>query len=396
VGRVLLVVATLVALMGIYWEATLLLGPGKSVAVLPGASASKGTAKASATAQHGGQALLPTPRPHPLPSYHPGPTPTPVPLATATPRPTATPVPTPAPTPRPTPTPTSVPAPTPTPTLRPTPTPTPVPTPTPTPVPPTPTPAATRLTFSTGNNLGWLALPPAQLPWNSINVLMEFSVMTSPNRDGTIDLASSNHGLTPQSLTADITAAHQRGKKALIVIGGSDDQNWDGACSSANRGKFATNAAALVQTYGSDGLDLDIEQDFGYPNYVDLTACVAGIRASLKPGAILSNDSDLTWQAFMTSHYARYFDFINLMSMWQTVSQLPTMVASYTSLGIPASKLLIGLGTDASDSPRQADLTAAACNAKAQYVLDNALGGLMNWFITNSTPCTDAVATHLR
>jgi chitinase len=229
-----------------------------------------------------------------------------------------------------------------------------------------------------------------------MTVLIDFAVQTSANRDGTIDTAV--QGLTPQQMQADVAAAHQRGKKALVSIGGIADQNWDAACNSANRAKFAANLLNLVKTYGYDGVDLDIEQDFGYPNYTDMTACVSGISRALKgysASQIVSNDTDPTWMAYMTSHIAPYVDYLQFMSYWQPVSQMPSLVANYTSLGIPASKLVIGLGTDPGD-PSMTDHTAAACSAKVQFALNGGEAGVMNWFVTNATPCTDAIAAHVR
>lgn len=251
------------------------------------------------------------------------------------------------------------------------------------------------MAFSSGFNIAYLNVPTAQFPWSSMTVLIDFVVQTSSRRDGTLDTAV--QGLTPQQMQADVIAAHQRGKKALISIGGIADQNWDAACNAANRAKFAANIVTLVRTYGYDGVDLDIEQDFGYPNYPDLTPCVSGIRTALKAysaSQMLTNDTDATWMAYMTSHIAPFVDYLQFMTYWQPVSQMPSLVANYTRLGIPASKLVIGLGTDPADAT-MTDHTAAACGAKAQFAVNGGEAGVMNWYVTKSTPCTDAIAAYV-
>jgi chitinase len=251
------------------------------------------------------------------------------------------------------------------------------------------------MAFSSGFDISYLNTPPSSLPWNSITALIDFAVI--PNSDGTVN-TTAPAGTTPQEMAADIAAAHQRGKKAMIAIGAAGVSTWSGACTSANRAKFAANIVSLVRQFGYDGVDLDIEQDWGYPNYTDLTACVQVIHNALKAysaNQILTNDTDPTWMAYMTSHIAPYVDYLQFMSYWQPVSQMPSLVANYTSLGIPASKLVIGLGTDPSD-PTMTDHTAAACTAKTQFAVNGGEAGVMNWFVTNSTPCTDAIAAHVR
>jgi Glycosyl hydrolases family 18 len=252
---------------------------------------------------------------------------------------------------------------------------------------------------------GWETdISVANIPWGSITDGILFSDTT--NADGTLN--TTNHSMSPSLKRAFVSAAHAHGRLALLSIGGSDDRNWSSACSSANRATLAQSIVAELKTYGFDGIDLDIEQDFGNPTYMDLMACVGGIRTALnatttslgeKP--VLTEDSDPSWEMFQTSHTYQYLDYILLMSYGSkcdtnSCSQVATDISNYTGYGIPKSMLVEGIGLD----PGMPDATDPAdCTAKAQYATDNNLGGLMIWSIQDDaannggrTPCLDNLA----
>lgn len=225
--------------------------------------------------------------------------------------------------------------------------------------------------------------PLDALPWGTFTELMDFSLVTSPNRDGTLEWT---HGMTPARSTEIVTACHDHGVKCILSIGGSDDQNWDAACSPANRTTFINNIVATVQQYGYDGVDLDVEQDFGFPDHADYIATVAQLRTALNQlpsHPLLTVASDPSWQAYMTAPVAPYVDQINLMSYNDTVSNAANDLSAYTSRGVPASKLALGVGMDPgmSDANNPAD-----AGAKAAYVVNNGYGGVMEWLMTDEAP----------
>jgi hypothetical protein len=186
--------------------------------------------------------------------------------------------------------------------------------------------ASTTVGWSSGFYPGWdqNGYPPSSLPWNSLTHLIQFSVMTSPNRNGSIDTTA--HGLSPQLMQAAVAETHSRNKKILISIGGAEDNNWDAACNPTNRSTFITNIVSLVQQYGYDGIDLDIEQDWQSPAHTDYIACVAGIRNAfnnLSPRPVISEDGDPNWQAYMLVQVWQYLDQINIMSYWADEDAIP-------------------------------------------------------------------------
>ena len=204
-------------------------------------------------------------------------------------------------------------------------------------------------------------------------------------------------------MAADVAAAHQHGKKALLSVGGAGVTTWEGACTSTYRAAFANNLVALMKQYGYDGLDLDIEDDPANlpgwsPTYTDLTACVSGIRSATKaynPNSILTNDTDNTWQWDEAPYIAPYVDYVQFMSYWQTASTVATEIPNFTGAGIPIGKLVVGLGTDPTD-PTQVDIGSSAdVLAKTQLALNDGMGGLMNWCIVGQTTGTDTVAKYV-
>jgi len=259
------------------------------------------------------------------------------------------------------------------------------------------------LGWSSGYYVGWQqgAYPPQTIPWQGITHLIHFSVMTSTAKDSSINTLA--HSLTPAFMQAAVAETHRQHRKILLSIGGAEDNNFDAACNATNRSRFIQNLVGVMQTYGYDGIDLDIEQDFGSPAHTDYIACVAGVRAALNrltPRPALTMAADPDWQAYMAAPVAAYVDQINLMTYWNDVNAIPSRLAKYTSLGVARSKLGVGLGLG---SDGGIDTTAAACAAKTQYVLANGYGGLMEWLITDDkalhgglTPCVDTIAPHVR
>lgn len=267
------------------------------------------------------------------------------------------------------------------------------------PTPPTQQNNGMKLGWSSGYYPGWLqtAYPPQTLPWKGLTYLIQFSVMS--NRDGSIN--TGGHQLTPAFMQAAVAEAHKHNVKILISIGGEDDNNFDGACSSASRATFVNNLVNLMQTYRYDGIDLDIEQDFGYPAHTDYIACVQELRSALDkitPRPTLTMAADPDWQAQMASQVAQYVDQVNLMSYGTDVNGIGAKLQNYTSRGIPKSKLGIGLGIGAGGI----DNNAANCDAKAKYAVDNSYGGIMEFIITEDmanhngqTPCFDAISNYV-
>ena len=83
-------------------------------------------------------------------------------------------------------------------------------------------------------------------------------------------LASDLGGYTQQQFIDDIATLHSRGQKVVLSVGGQNGTiSVDDAASAAN---FASSVAAIIQEYGFDGVDIDLE------NGVDPTYMAAALE----------------------------------------------------------------------------------------------------------------------
>ncbi|GAA2681551.1 chitinase [Actinoplanes palleronii] len=93
-------------------------------------------------------------------------------------------------------------------------------------------------------------------------------------------LASAVGGYTDAQFKADIATLHSRGKKVIISVGG--EKGTVGVGSDAAATTFANSVYSLIQTYGFDGVDIDLENGLN-PTY--MASALRSLRA--KAGANL-------------------------------------------------------------------------------------------------------------
>jgi chitinase len=89
-------------------------------------------------------------------------------------------------------------------------------------------------------------------------------------------------GYTTAQFTSDIAAAHGRGQKVIISVGGQNGTiSVSDATSAAN---FANSVSRLMNTFGFDGVDIDLE------NGVNPTAMASALHqlAGMHPGLIVT------------------------------------------------------------------------------------------------------------
>lgn len=176
---------------------------------------------------------------------------------------TSTPTPTPAPTQTATPTPVS--------TATPTSTPTPVPTATPTPPPSTgslPKHALTGYWQDFTNGAAVQRLSAVNSNYDLIAVAFANADASTPGAvTFSVDsgLSSALGGYTSAQFTSDIATLHAAGKKVIISVGGQNGTiSVSDAASATN---FANSVYSIMQTYGFDGVDIDLENGLN-PTYM--------------------------------------------------------------------------------------------------------------------------------
>jgi len=108
---------------------------------------------------------------------------------------------------------------------------------------------------------GAAALKLAAVPTNYDLIAVAFADATStPGAVSfTLDsgLAGQVGGYTDAQFKADIATLHSRGKKVIISVGGQNGSISVGDSGSATN--FANSVFSLMQTYGFDGVDIDLE-----------------------------------------------------------------------------------------------------------------------------------------
>ncbi|GAA0646414.1 glycoside hydrolase family 18 protein [Kutzneria viridogrisea] len=117
---------------------------------------------------------------------------------------------------------------------------------------------------------GAKALKLADVPTSYDLVAVAFAD-TDPSKPGgvtfTLDsgLSSQLGGYTDAQFTADVQALHARGQKVIISVGGQNGTVSVGDATAANN--FASSVYALMQRYGFDGVDIDLENGVN-PTYM--------------------------------------------------------------------------------------------------------------------------------
>ncbi|MFO0549929.1 MAG: glycoside hydrolase family 18 protein [Polyangiaceae bacterium] len=210
--------------------------------------------------------------------------------------------------------------------------------------------------------------PVDQIAWGSMtHIAVAFYL---PQGDGTLDeslFQGPSEGV--QLGHALVDAAHAHGVRAIASIGGAGLHDaFAQAASAPTRATFVANLAALVETYGYDGLDLDWEpvypadEDSLAALASDLRAAIPGVELTIPVGYINANaPDDLGFYA----QYADRFDQINLMTYgmagawdgWKswhssalhhqdaaTPTSVESSIQAYLDAGVPAAKLGVGAG----------------------------------------------------
>jgi GH18 family chitinase len=210
--------------------------------------------------------------------------------------------------------------------------------------------------------------------WATTAAKVDFSAMTHMGLadlmvrdDGTVYYESGSESVVPSF----VTAAHQAGVKALVMIGGSDSSVAIGnAIAHGHQAALVDNLAAKIASGNFDGIDINWEDNI--PSDVNkVRDFVAAMRSRLPSGAIIT----YTWlwldgtpsfpdvgKAAIDGGADRlnimtyqldgwgYLDFTWAASALYKMASAPTdntveaNVAGYTAAGVPKSKLSIGIG----------------------------------------------------
>ena len=196
-------------------------------------------------------------------------------------------------------------------------------------------------------------------------------------------------------VTALITRAHARHVRVFLSIGGGDPPPYlADLVSPGKRAALVTGIMDVVDHFGFDGVDVDLEGDFindDYPGVVSALSSAVKAKQKLLTAALATWNADLIHDSTLAQ-----YDFINVMSYdatgpWDPANpgphspyEMAEQDAHYFihTRGVPAEKVLIGLpfyGYAFSGSTAEAmiyrDIVAQYAGAENQDVI-HAPGGV--------------------
>ena len=279
-------------------------------------------------------------------------------------------------------------------------------------------------------------LPTNQVNFSDITHLMIGAVL--PNANGTLDTTFYIDAVNgPAWAQAAVTAAHNAGRKVILMIGGAGSiAGWRGAASAANLNTFVTNLSNAATAYAADGLDIDWEPitDNNATNsqittdHTELANLITALHTArpdllltMPVGAYNPNYAPAVSEQSLFTTITPLLDQINLMSYgmafdcpgcgwysWfssaladetgNTPLSVSSSIAYYQGLGVPNAKLGVGIGFyglcyNNVSQPRQ-DLAALA---PAGYIAngdDNVMtyAHIASAYIPNMTYSYDATA----
>lgn len=113
----------------------------------------------------------------------------------------------------------------------------------------------------------WGNIPTKGIDWTAFDCLNYFAL--NVKRNGSFSEIKAYKNMSPDRITAAVTAAHKAGKPVLITIGGwGNYKGFSHAIRPSVRAKFVNNLVQLVDKWNFDGIDLDMEpikkEDTGY------------------------------------------------------------------------------------------------------------------------------------
>ena len=268
---------------------------------------------------------------------------------------------------------------------------------------------AHSFSFAQQKHVGWslgyyccwnqAGFPPNNINWKAFSYISHFTLF--PHKDGTLDSnVNVPRSLGGQNSIAAVAAAHAAGVRIVICIGGAGvADTFSAACSPANIHKFVSNILRFMRTYGYDGIDTDWEENY---NDAEFTAWHKELKDSLNAiNALGGPHKSLTIAGggYFASHCAPaapYVEQMNDMSYDVALSGEPNRIKQFTVRGVPKSILGVGIGIGTGGG--MVDGTAADWTGKADYSINNGLGGIMEWAVTGGslqTQCFAALAPYV-
>ena len=194
----------------------------------------------------------------------------------------------------------------------------------------------------------------------------------NPGRDGAIRVAGAlacapdgrgGANVSPASLRRLVDAAHRAGAKVLVSVGGGIippcSGDWAQLLEPATRDRIVAGLVALIDEYGFDGLDMDLEGELmtRIDKAGNYTPFVAALSAQLRARGKLLTCATASYEGGMVPDSSLpYFDLVGIMSYdaigpsWgepgsehSTYAQAERDLRLWIGKGVPVNKLALGV-----------------------------------------------------
>jgi hypothetical protein len=203
------------------------------------------------------------------------------------------------------------------------------------------------------------------------------------------------HGPSTTSEGLDFTSTcHNNNTKAIVCIGGAGaGGDFTNATTNANRAAYISSLVTMMQAQGFDGIDMDWEDGINAAQYTALHTELRAALDKITPRPLLTVATAQYLSSYTAPLY-QLFDQMNVMSYWVLVGGVATQMNSFTSQGVPKSKLGVGWGYD-TDNEVDVD-NPDDIGAKCLYSINNGYGGVMVWEIARAcAKCQDTNAYYV-
>jgi hypothetical protein len=222
---------------------------------------------------------------------------------------------------------------------------------------------------------GWIQarIPPGTFDYTPWTIISDFGLWPTPT--GGIAVGD----LGPLSrIGPTVAGAHKAGKTVIMAIGEEGQGiKFAGGASSRYRARLINNIVSYVSRYHFDGVDVDWEEDVPQ-NKADYVALIKGLHSALSaafPARHMYLSADVNTGQIPPSIAVQVSPYVDSINMETFKDDGLSSVAAYTQAGIPASKLLLGVGVTSG----YYDSTEARVAAKVKYVEDHGLKGILFW-----------------
>ena len=251
---------------------------------------------------------------------------------------------------------------------------------------PSPAPSRTpRQYISFTSYPGWIqgSIPPSKFNYAPWTVVSDFGLW--PTATG--GMAVGDMG-SLSNIPAVVAAARRAGKKIIMAVGEQGlGPTFASAASPRYQPTLITTITNYIAKYGFDGVDIDWEEDVPQ-NEASYVSLIKNLRATFQrefPNPVfLSADVD-TGQV-PPGIAAQIAPYVNSLNMETFQDDGVSSAIAYTNAGIPASKLLMGIGV----AGGYYDTGESRVAAKVRYVKAHGLGGTLLWQPGNlNTDSTD-------